>query len=333
MANNTFHNKDGTDRINISDFSYPEIVNKYVGKASVFLLPIDMPSFVAFKSCFLPNPGMALQFRMENKGGRVFVNICYHDDTPKYPIGGNKPLCIGKEKASDDLEKLNDKVFDVVFHSSQWSILKSSSAAIQEKVFVRVLYAVQSAAGVKLLRAYKTPSVTNNYKGSEVTVLEWFGPDVELPPTALLCSGRFPTTTPMEFPYVAPKQRLFTLAPTGAGSVFEGKLEDVFGEELIVDGPFEPVPAYIVKSKMTTEADVFLNICSHSAVSDEVSCQRIIGCPYMICREVSCVDNLEFANALVYEIIVNPKYIDMSLNPQARGVKEKVMYFYSYLIY
>lgn len=145
----------GADTIKMEDFTFPRTKNNYKGSAvSPFQLPKAMPPLFGFNSLsIVPTPAVALKCKRVNSDQKIFVNVCYHDDAPKYPIT-DPYLCLGNENYIGDTREDAILTYDVIMHSSLWLKINETPDAedptaqqkavdFKEKVIINYLYQCQ----------------------------------------------------------------------------------------------------------------------------------------------------------------------------------------------
>lgn len=126
--------------INDKRFSFPEVENSYIGdEISSFNIPYGMPSFVEFDTMKItPTPGLVLKCKMLSDGTKVFVNVCWDNKAPNFPLK-KMYMYVGPEKAIQDKDNSVAKVYDVLLHTSVWLEVQNRSD-FKEKVSMLPLW-------------------------------------------------------------------------------------------------------------------------------------------------------------------------------------------------
>lgn len=120
MLNKQFYSEDAG--INIQGYSFLETLGNYKGTdVEPFSLPIGMPVHVSFDSLAVtPTPGVSLICKSLKARKNVCINVCHHEDAPKYPLAKCHML-VGNASERGEQQDESILIYDVVLHTSLWS--------------------------------------------------------------------------------------------------------------------------------------------------------------------------------------------------------------------
>lgn len=244
-------------------------------KPTTLKIEIPMPTFLGYSVSATPTPGFCIKAKLELV--KVFINICHHTAVP-YSDNNNSPtatkkerilfMVVGQIKETKDKEGELSMVFDVVINSDDLHIIQIDSTGVtrenfykqlEKKVHLKHALAIDS-------KNFKVLRIANDYKYCDVNDVS----PILIPPKNWFLRNDDTLAMP---PIDVTKDNLVVdISSPNPLLLKRGSVKDVIKniDDSMETVTIEPLPAWVIKTKIISPDDsglkIFINVCHSDLV-------------------------------------------------------------------